>query len=67
MYSSVDDEKFGVLDAETTMAERWQEFMENGDPFFTNSELLCRHVEEASQRLFSTAEKMKVEILEVTG
>jgi len=66
MPSSLDDEKYGELDAEPTMAERWQEFMENGDPFFTNSELLCRHIEEASPRLFSIAEKMKVEILEVT-
>jgi hypothetical protein len=67
MSSSYDDEKFGELDAEPTMAERWQEFMENSDPFFANHELLCRHVEEASSRLFSTAEKMNVEILEVTG
>jgi len=45
----------------------WQDFLAGSDPFFTNSELLCRHIEQASSRLFSSSDKMKFEILEVTG
>jgi hypothetical protein len=45
----------------------WQDFLAGSDPLFTNSELLCKHIEQASQRLFSPPDNMRFEILEVTG